>query len=333
MAWRFAGGRLFARARQGLPLAAACGCVLSDRLKSPLADCWSFGQSPEAKRESELEQALSKAQLAAGKELGEGSFATVRLVKRNTTGAQYALKLVDKDHTSPAVMEKELKVLRTIGQHRHVVSMVEELETPGAWGILLDLVTGGEVFDRICEDGAFSEQDAAQLVRQVAEALQHVHGAGVCHRDLKPENLLLCSHKHDADVKVCDFGIADFYEAGMEGKSGTVAYMAPEQLQDGKYGPEVDLWAVGVILYILLSGYHPFDPEGASPERAHRRTRRRGVFASWACRDPWQYGSVVAVWQHGGGMADKVFGRSIWPTCGSRLASMACPPTECGAPN
>ncbi|KAL1495400.1 hypothetical protein AB1Y20_016768 [Prymnesium parvum] len=256
----------FVRARRLLPAAAAAAySTLSSHTQT---DCFSFGVP---RREKSLDDALQQARLAVGGELGAGAFATVHLVRRQPDGERFALKLVDKARTPHDVMQRELHVLRVIGQHQHVVSMVDFLETPNAWGVLLDLVTGGEVFERICADGAFSEQDAAALVRQVALALKHVHAAGVCHRDLKPENLLLCSPEHDAKVKLCDFGLAAFYGEGhppMEGRSGTVGYMAPEQLRGLPYGPEVDLWAVGVILYILLSGFHPFDPDGSADDDA-----------------------------------------------------------------
>ena len=112
------------------------------------------------------------------------------------------------------------------------------------------------------------------LLRQVAEALQHLHGRGVVHRDVKPENLLLADRSEHALVKLCDFGLACELEpasaAGLQLRTstlkGTVAYMAPEYLREEPHGAAVDLWSLGVVLYILLSGRHPFDPDGEAEE-------------------------------------------------------------------
>ena len=101
-------------------------------------------------------------------------------------------------------------MLRAVGRHRHIVSLIESFELASAWGVVLDLVSGGEVFERICEKGAYSEKDAAALVRQVARALEHIHASKVVHRDLKPENLLLTDMSDAAVVKVCDFGLSSF---------------------------------------------------------------------------------------------------------------------------
>ncbi len=205
-----------------------------------------------------------------GDKLGQGAFAVVRLATSKLTGEKFALKLVDKKFTKPAAMEQELSVLRAVGRHRHLVGLVEDFELPAEYGLVLELATGGEVFDRICERGTYSERDAAAVVRQVAGALAHVHAAQVVHRDIKPENLLHVDASDEAPVKVCDFGLSVFYggrHPPPKGAAGTVAYMAPEMLSKRDYGPAVDLWAVGVVLYILLGGYHPFDPSGEADDR------------------------------------------------------------------
>jgi serine/threonine protein kinase len=213
-----------------------------------------------------------------GQTLGEGTFAQVLLATRADTGQQFACKLVDKHRTDRDILANEVAVLQRAGQHPHIVSLIDTFDAPpNAWALVFDLVTGGEVLDRITEQGKYSEADAANVVRQVALALDH--------RDLKPENLLLVAPEPSAPVKLCDFGIARFHENGapptLQGKSGTVFYMAPEVLAEGgMYGKEVDLWSLGVILYILLSGHHPFDPSAAADDE---------IVGERVCRGEWSF--------------------------------------------
>jgi len=206
--------------------------------------------------------------------LGEGTFAEVRLATHVRTGEQLACKLVRKKGTCRKELEHEVAVLQAVGQHKHIVCLRDTFDTEDAWALVLELVSGGEVFDRVVETGHFSERDAAAIVRQVASALMHIHRRGIVHRDLKPENLLLVSGEHDADVKLCDFGLSVFTGEGappLRGVVGTIAYMSPEQLRGDEFGSEVDLWALGVILYLLLVGYHPFDPAGMADDLALSR--------------------------------------------------------------
>jgi calcium-dependent protein kinase len=221
-----------------------------------------------------------------GRTLGEGAFAVVKEATEKATGIVRAIKLVDKKHSDKAALEREMNVMRVAGRHRHIVSLVDEFELPNAWALVLELVKGGEVFDRICEGGLYSEADAAAVALQVARALEHLHGHGIVHRDLKPENLLLVDKSQHSDVKLCDFGLAQFFGEGMPemvGRTGTIAYMAPEMLAGKAYDESVDLWALGVILFILLGGYHPFDPQGSAPDEEVARRVQRGA---WSFDDP-----------------------------------------------
>ena len=243
-----------------------------------------------------------------GGTLGEGAFAVVKLCTRAATGETYAVKLVDRERSNESDLQREISVLKSVGSHRHIVSLVDSFALPGVWALVLDLVEGGEVFDRICDHGVYSERDAAEVVRQISEAVQHCHRRGIVHRDLKPENLLLVSKKPDADVKLCDFGLARFVGEGhppLVSASGTVAYMAPEMFETGPAHAEpVDVWALGVITYILLAGYLPFDPEGQLDDAGLEKAIRRGK-GGWSFRGP--------SWKHVSADAKRLIGSMLEP--------------------
>ena len=198
-----------------------------------------------------------------GELLGEGAFATVHRAKLVESGDAYAIKLIDKDGTDLEQAKRERDILDRIGLHKHIVGLFDCFEQPSNWVLVLELAEGGEVFDRICDGGPFSEADAASVVRQVVLALQHVHGLGVVHRDLKPENLLLVSQAAEAHVKVADFGLASLLGEPPGGEknevAGTITYMAPELLGPGALGegalpvgPGLDVFSLGVILFNLV---------------------------------------------------------------------------------
>ncbi|NWS77872.1 KCC4 kinase, partial [Crotophaga sulcirostris] len=149
--------------------------------------------------------------------------------------------------------------------HPFQIKLKEIFETPSEIALILELVTGGELFDRIVERGFYSERDAAHVVKQILEAVSYLHANGVVHRDLKPENLLYADLSPDAPLKIGDFGLSKIVDEQdtMKTVCGTPGYCAPEILHGCPYGPEVDMWSVGVITYILLCGFEPFfDPRG-----------------------------------------------------------------------
>ena len=201
-----------------------------------------------------------------GATLGEGAFATVRLATpKKGNGLPVACKFINKGLTDEAQAKHEISILKALGSHPNVVCLVDTFETPAAYAVLLEYVAGGEVFDKLADNGPFSEKDAAKIVRECAMALRHMHKLGIVHRDLKPENLLLT--KDTNDVKVADFGLAAFFGNGHEPLTqacGTITYLAPEMISaqqtGGSYGAGVDLWSLGAILFSLLGAYAAFDP-------------------------------------------------------------------------
>ncbi|KAJ9049429.1 Calcium/calmodulin-dependent protein kinase type I [Entomophthora muscae] len=141
--------------------------------------------------------------------------------------------------------------------------MVDCFETANNLYIITDLASGGELFDRIYEQGSFFERDAAKLIYTVVDALKYLHDNGIVHRDLKPENLLFLTPTEDSPLLIADFGLSKVIgpQTGdlLNTTCGTPNYMAPETFAKGGYGKPVDMWAIGVITFLLLSGYPPFN--------------------------------------------------------------------------
>uniref|UniRef100_A0A8B9Q4Y6 Calcium/calmodulin dependent protein kinase IV n=1 Tax=Apteryx owenii TaxID=8824 RepID=A0A8B9Q4Y6_APTOW len=160
------------------------------------------------------------------------------------------------------IVRTEIGVLLRLS-HPNIIKLKEIFETPTEISLVLELVTGGELFDRIVEKGYYSERDAADAVKQILEAVAYLHANGIVHRDLKPENLLYATPAPDAPLKIADFGLSKIVEDQVTMKTvcGTPGYCAPEILRGCAYGPEVDMWSLGIITYILLCGFEPFYDE------------------------------------------------------------------------
>jgi len=195
------------------------------------------------------------------KELGSGAFSIVKLAVHKTTKIQRAIKMIDKDSIKEKkeMLEREVDILKRI-QHPNIIAVVEIYETPRYLNLVMELAIGGELFDSIVSRGKYTEKDAAKIIQQVASACEYLHSLGIVHRDLKPENLLLESKAPDARVKIADFGLSKIMEAQsvLQTACGTPGYVAPEVLIGEGYNQEVDVWSVGVIMYILLCGFPPF---------------------------------------------------------------------------
>jgi len=202
-----------------------------------------------------------------GEVLGHGHFATVRRATHRESGEAVAVKAIQKTRTDSSAIRREIEILRRVGSHKNIVNLLDVFETETEWHLVMELVTGGELFEKLVQHGPYSEKEASVLMKQIGEAISWLHTQGVCHRDLKPENLLLATtDKGDLTVKICDFGLS--VALGQDGtlseRQGTWAYWAPEMFTNTRYGKEVDMWSLGVILYIILSGRHPFDAPGRS---------------------------------------------------------------------
>eukprot|EP00455_Lapot_gusevi_P033797 TRINITY_DN3706_c0_g1_i1.p1 TRINITY_DN3706_c0_g1~~TRINITY_DN3706_c0_g1_i1.p1 ORF type:complete len:362 (+),score=105.31 TRINITY_DN3706_c0_g1_i1:64-1149(+) len=195
--------------------------------------------------------------------LGTGSFAVVRRAIRIRDQREFAIKIISKKKLNAeelAVVNDEVEIMHRI-DHPNVVKLYEIYDTTSKLYMVMELLTGGELFERIVDKQSFSEREAANVIRQIASAMSYLHSIGVVHRDLKPENLLYESKEDTAQVKITDFGLAKYLETSgvsMTTACGTPGYVAPEILKDEPYGPEVDCWSLGVILYVLLCGFPPF---------------------------------------------------------------------------
>ncbi|XP_028654960.1 calcium/calmodulin-dependent protein kinase type 1D-like [Erpetoichthys calabaricus] len=198
-------------------------------------------------------------------ELGSGAFSEVYLVKEKKTGKNFALKCVKKTaKMQDTNLENEIAVLKRI-KHDNIVSLEDFYESQSHFYLVMQLVSGGELFDRILDRGTYTEKDASVVIRQVLEAVNYLHQNGIVHRDLKPENLLYYSSEENSKIMVSDFGLSKIEENGiMSTACGTLGYVAPEVLTQKPYSKAVDCWSVGVITYILLCGYPPFYEETES---------------------------------------------------------------------
>ncbi|XP_076028046.1 calcium/calmodulin-dependent protein kinase type IV [Genypterus blacodes] len=191
-------------------------------------------------------------------ELGRGATSIVYRCEEKQSQKPYAIKVLKKT-IDKKIVRTEIGVLLRLS-HPNIIQLKEIFETDTDIALVLELVTGGELFDRIVERGYYSERDAAHVIKQILEAVAYLHENGVVHRDLKPENLLYADLSLDAPLKIADFGLSKIIDDQVTMKTvcGTPGYCAPEILRGNAYGPEVDMWSVGVILYILLCGFEPF---------------------------------------------------------------------------
>lgn len=205
-------------------------------------------------------------QYKLGKELGRGQFGTTHMCEKVRTGEELAVKIIRKkilnSKESIEDVRKEVSIMKTLTKgegHPNIVKLYDYYEDAKNVYLVLEICSGGELFDRIIAKGHYSEASAANIVRQMLRVAAHCHLNGVMHRDLKPENFLFATKAEDSTLKVTDFGLSDFFKPGQifTDVVGSAYYVAPEVLKR-RYGPQADIWSIGVIMYILLSGQPPF---------------------------------------------------------------------------
>ncbi|GAB0493250.1 hypothetical protein MMPV_004526 [Pyropia vietnamensis] len=217
-----------------------------------------------------------------GEVLGAGSFAQVHRAVDRGTGEEVAVKVINKAGYDARELEyvvREVAIMRSLN-HPNIVSTYDIFETSTHLYLVIELCEGGELFDIVADHGHLSEQRASQVMRSIVRGLEYLHSEGICHRDIKPENILVKSKSWPLEVKLADFGLANFINEAdppspeppgssndsgassgirpMATVIGTPGYVAPEVVKRSPYGPPVDMWAAGVVLYILLSGKMPF---------------------------------------------------------------------------
>ena len=205
--------------------------------------------------------------------LGKGHYAVVNLARNRETGEQVAVKRIQINRSRVEALKQEIMVLLEVGSHPNIVELKDVYLTDHEVLLVMELLRGGELFDRMVERGPYSELEASRHIRKIGEALQFLHRKGIVHRDLKPENLILVDKTDDAELKIADFGLSkivdDAASSVMQTVCGTWAYAAPEVKPavmtpgaKARYTAKVDMWSTGVIMFVILGAYHPFDPDG-----------------------------------------------------------------------
>jgi calcium/calmodulin-dependent protein kinase I len=196
--------------------------------------------------------------------LGEGSFAIVRKGIKKTTNEEFAIKVIDKtslECDDQIALQSEVEILSQI-DHPNIVKLHEIYDEKTRFSMVMELMSGGELFDRIVEKEQYSEKEAADTIRPIVDAIRYCHLMGIAHRDLKPENLLYATTDPNSIIKITDFGLAKVINNDlMTTACGTPGYVAPEILTGKGYDIAVDYWSIGVILYVMLCGFPPFSED------------------------------------------------------------------------
>lgn len=211
--------------------------------------------------------------------LGEGAFSVVIEAVRKTNNTSYAIKIVTKSKLSiedEQALKDEIQVLNEL-KHGHIIQLYDVFDERSYIYLVTELMSGGELFDRIVQKAYYNEKEARDLCKILFESIAYCHSKSVAHRDLKPENLLLVSKDDDSQMKIADFGFAKKApnDECLSTQCGTPGYVAPEILEGVKYGLQADMWSLGVIVYILLGGYPPFIE---STQKALFRKIRKGEY-------------------------------------------------------
>ena len=196
-----------------------------------------------------------------GKSIGTGAFGTVRLCIHKATRQTRACKILKKATQDIKALQEEVEILSKLS-HPNIMQLYEVYNDKTNFYIVTEFCQGGELFDAISKKGNFNENEASKIMKQVLSAITYSHQNNIVHRDLKPENILLEDKGNDSIIKIIDWGCAKNFNKNekLTNKDGTPYYIAPEVLE-GNYDEKCDIWSCGVILYIMLCGYPPFDGE------------------------------------------------------------------------
>jgi 5'-AMP-activated protein kinase catalytic alpha subunit len=196
------------------------------------------------------------------KTIGKGTFGKVKLGIHNSTGEKVAVKILEKDKIQDVNdverVAREIHILKMI-RHPNIIQLYEIIETPKQLYLIMEYVSGGELFDYIVKNHRVKEPMAVKFFHQITAGIEYLHKLNIVHRDLKPENMLLDA---DMNIKIVDFGLSNTYKDGQTLKTacGSPCYAAPEMIAGKRYlGSQVDIWSSGVILFALICGYLPFE--------------------------------------------------------------------------
>mmetsp|Transcript_18337 Transcript_18337/g.25364 ORF Transcript_18337/g.25364 Transcript_18337/m.25364 type:complete len:334 (-) Transcript_18337:55-1056(-) len=201
-----------------------------------------------------------------GSEIGRGGFSVVVEAVRKKDSQRVAVKCIKKNMVEGddiKLLIREVKIMKRLN-HPHILKLYEVFEDETGYFLVMELVEGKELFDKIVERGQYSEKDTARIIHQIVSAVAYLHENDIAHRDLKPENLLSAGNDENEIIKIADFGFSkNFGEEKLMTSCGSPGYVAPEVLTCESYDNSVDMWSIGVILYILLCGYPPFYADNA----------------------------------------------------------------------
>lgn len=201
-----------------------------------------------------------------GNELGHGGFSVVLEGKSKKDGSKVAIKCIKKntiEGNDMIMLKREIEIMKSL-DHPHILELYEVFENDEEVYLVMELVEGHEVYENIIIKGRYTEKEARHIISQVISAVEYIHSKGIIHRDLKPENLLSSGGEDNEYIKIADFGFSkELVEDKMMTSCGSPGYVAPEVLISERYDSAVDMWSIGVILYILLCGYPPFYEDNA----------------------------------------------------------------------
>ncbi|XP_058645907.1 serine/threonine-protein kinase DCLK1a isoform X7 [Onychostoma macrolepis] len=237
-----------------LSLASTKVCSM-DEEEGPISDAEPLEETPIPTVPSSISDRYK-----VGRMIGDGNFAVVHECVEHSTGRAYALKIINKGKCrgKEHMIQNEVAILRRV-KHPNIVLLIEEMDTYSELYLVMELVKGGDLFDAITSTNGYTERDASGMLYNLANAIKYLHSLNIVHRDIKPENLLVYEHQDGSkSLKLGDFGLATVVDGPLYTVCGTPTYVAPEIIAETGYGLKVDIWAAGVITYILLCGFPPF---------------------------------------------------------------------------